>query len=334
MLSKRVLLFILIVLAVTAAIAGCKNLKESKPIIPITEYERLLVGRIDSNYVGTDNCLSACHYHDKYRRDFEASTMGAQLSSESGMPRVDCETCHGPGSQAIVGLTKDRIEEDRKKGKQTECRYETLIDIKSLPPGAKSLMCLKCHTANATFNLHEWNSGDHAISDVTCIDCHNIHKGPDLITGPREIKGMCFKCHPESRAEFSLRSHHPINENKIFCTDCHNQHGSMNDGLLREDLAKENCIKCHAEKGGPFVYEHADLNEDCMTCHRPHGSPYNALLVTQEFFLCMQCHAGHRTSSSNSTLESKGAFYTRCTDCHSSVHGSDLPSPGGGKFLR
>lgn len=334
MVFKRFIFVVLIALAIGAALAGCRNLKESEPIIPITEYERLLVGRIDANYVGTDTCLSACHYHDKYRRDFEASTMGAQLSSESGMPLVDCETCHGPGSQAIVGLTKARTEADRKNGIQTECKYDTLIDIKSLPPGAQSLMCLKCHTANATFNLHDWNSGDHAISDVTCMDCHDIHKGADLITSPRETKDMCYKCHPESRAEFSLRSRHPVNENKIFCTDCHGPHGSINDAMLRDDLVKETCIKCHADKSGPFVYEHADLIEDCMTCHVPHGSPFNAMLKTQEFFLCMQCHSGHRTSRSGSARESKAAFYTRCTDCHSAIHGSDLPSPGGGTFLR
>lgn len=331
MIFKRAVFLFIILLAV---IAGCRSLKESKPIMPIQEYERLLVGRIDANYVGTDTCLAKCHFHDKYRKDFEASTMGAQLSSGSGMPLVDCETCHGPGSLALIGLTAEKLESDRENGIQTECRYDTFIDIKKLPPGAKSLMCLKCHTANATFNLHEWNAGDHAMADVTCIDCHNIHKGSDLITSPRETKDMCFKCHPERRVEFSLRSHHPVNENKVFCTDCHNQHGSMDDGMLREDTVKETCIKCHAEKSGPFVYEHADLNDDCTICHTPHGSPYNSLLVTQETFLCMQCHSGHRTSLAGFAGESKAAFYTRCTDCHTAVHGTDLPSPGGGTFLR
>ena len=26
-----------------------------------------------------------------------------------------------------------------------------------------------------------------------------------------------------------------------------------------------------------------------------------------------------------SAVESKGAFYTNCTDCHSSIHGTDIP---------
>jgi DmsE family decaheme c-type cytochrome len=329
---KKAVLITFILLGIVVAFAGCRSLKESKPIFSIQEYELMLVGTIDANYVGTETCLSACHFHDEYRRDFEASTMGAQLSSDSGMPMVDCETCHGPGSRAIVGITKARVEEDRKKGIQTECRHDTLIDIKNLPPGANSLMCLKCHTSNATFNLHEWNAGDHALSDVTCIDCHDVHIGADLITSPRETKDMCLKCHQDMRAQFSLRSHHPVNESKVFCTDCHGPHGSMGKKLLRANSIKETCTKCHPDKQGPFLYEHADLNEDCMTCHLPHGSPYNSLLVTQETFMCLQCHSGHKAYTT-STSEARAAFYTRCTDCHATIHGTDLPSPGGGTFL-
>ena len=85
-------------LLVLMLIWGCETLKTSRPIMPIQEYEKMLVGRLDANYVGTENCLKACHTHDKKQRDLAASTMGAQLSTKSGMPLVDCETCHGPGS--------------------------------------------------------------------------------------------------------------------------------------------------------------------------------------------------------------------------------------------
>jgi len=326
---KLILLLLLAVLAALAA-AGCKSLKDSKPIMPIEEYEKLLVGRLDANYIGTGNCLSACHEHDNIRRDFEASTMGAQMSSSSGMPIVDCETCHGPGSLAVEGLTPEKVAKNAAKGIKTKCRNETFIDIKNLPPTAKSLMCLKCHTANATFNLHEWNAGTHAIEDVTCINCHNIHQGPDLITSPRDIKDMCFECHGDTRAEFSLRSHHPVMEDKVFCNNCHNPHGVVGEKLTRGGTIRETCTKCHAEFRGPYTYEHADLTEDCLECHRNHGSPNSSLLVADEPFLCMQCHSGHRTSAGTS-VEAKVTFYTRCTDCHSRIHGTDLPSPSTGR---
>jgi DmsE family decaheme c-type cytochrome len=301
------------------------------------EYERMIAGRIDANYVGTKNCLSACHFHDKIRSDFEASTMGAQLSSKSGMPIVDCESCHGPGSLAIEAITPEKVKEDNEKGIQTACKYETLIDLKNLPAPAQSLICLKCHTANATFKLHDWNAGEHSINDVSCPDCHNIHAGPDLIVRPKDTFKMCTKCHQEIQAEFSLPSHHPVPEKKIYCTDCHNPHGSESERLLILPSVKETCTQCHAEKEGPFTFEHADVMDDCRNCHSPHGSVGDNLLKLAEPFLCLQCHDGHwiRTAGAPSSEESKGAFYTRCSDCHSQIHGTDIPSPSGkGRFIQ
>ncbi|MBI5641498.1 MAG: DmsE family decaheme c-type cytochrome [Nitrospirae bacterium] len=317
-----------------ALLTGCETLKSSKPIIPLKEYEKAIAGRLDANYVGTHNCLSACHYHDRLKQDFDASTMGVQLSKKSGMPLVDCESCHGPGSLAIEGITPEKVEADARAGKQTSCDYKTLIDIKNLPSQAKSLICLKCHTANATFNLHNWNAGSHSINDVSCSDCHNVHAGADLKVKPKETAEMCDKCHQEVKAEFSLPSHHPVPEKRIFCTDCHDAHGTTAEKLLKKATLKETCTQCHAEKEGPFVFEHAENTEDCRTCHSPHGAQFNNLLNIPTPFLCLQCHAGHRTGATT-TAEARASRNTRCTDCHSTIHGTDLPSASGrGRFIQ
>lgn len=333
MVIARRILAILVLLPVL--FAGCESLKTSKPILPLREYERMIAGRLDANYIGTNNCLAACHVHDKIKRDFDASTMGAQLSGKSGMPLVNCESCHGPGSLAIEGLTPERIEADAKAGKRTACDYKTLIDLKNLPSQAKSLICLKCHTANATFNLHNWNAATHAVSDVACSDCHNVHAGYDLKVEPKNMAAMCENCHQEVKAEFSLPSHHPVPEKRVFCSDCHDAHGNVSDKLLRKSTVKETCIPCHTEKEGPFVYEHADLTDDCRACHTPHGSVNNNLLVVKVPYLCLQCHEGHGASGSGTILERREGIYARCTDCHPQIHGSDLPSPSGkGRFIQ
>src|SRR5512143_3260532 len=155
-----------IILAVLGSffVAGCAALKETKPIYLNKEYEKMIAGRLDADYVGPDNGLKACHFHDTRRRDFDLSTMGAQLSRESGLPLVNCESCHGPGSLAVEGLTPEKIQADEKARKRTECEFKTFIDLKNLPAQAKSLICLKCHAANATFNLHNWNAGAHAVA--------------------------------------------------------------------------------------------------------------------------------------------------------------------------
>jgi DmsE family decaheme c-type cytochrome len=326
-------IFLLLILLIMA-IYGCETIKSVKQIMPIKEYERMLMGRLDANYVGTDNCLSACHYHDKIRRNFDASTMGAQLSDKSHMPLVNCESCHGPGSLAIEDITPEKVAKDAEEGRQTACKNETFIDLKNLPAQAQALMCLKCHAENSQFNLHNWNAGVHAVNDVSCFNCHNVHAGPSLITGRKDVRDMCLKCHQTQAAEFSLPSHHPVMEHKVTCTDCHNPHGTANEGLLIEDTVKETCTRCHGEKEGPYTFEHADVNDECTTCHNPHGSVNNNMLKVSEPFLCLQCHTGHTTTSDAVTKKSKGAYYTRCTDCHSQIHGTDLPSTSGkGKFI-
>jgi DmsE family decaheme c-type cytochrome len=315
-------------------LVGCATLKESRPLSLNRDYEKMIAGRLDADYIGTDNCLKACHFHDKNRRDFDLSTMGAQLSRESGMPIVNCESCHGPGSLAVEGLSPEKVAKDAKAGKQTACDYTTLVDMKKLPAQAKSLICLKCHTANATFNLHNWNASTHNMADVSCSECHNIHAGHNLKVKPREMTDLCYKCHPEIRASFALPKHHPVPERKIFCTDCHDSHGGMAVKSLRKDTVKEACTNCHAEKEGPFLYDHADVNEDCRTCHVPHGSVNQYLLVQREPYLCLQCHPTHPISGSTSA-ETKQALFTRCTDCHSQIHGTDLPGQSGkGTFVR
>lgn len=329
----------LLMLVTFAFFSGCVHLKDSKPILPIREYERMIVGSLDADYVGTQNCLAACHAHDRLKLFFDASTMGAQLKKESGLPLVDCESCHGPGSLAIKGLTSALVEMNDRQGIKTTCDFKTLIDLKNLPAPAQSLICLKCHTANATFNLHNWNAGIHAVNEVSCFNCHNIHAGPDLKVTPLASGKLCFSCHQAAQAQFSLPSHHPLKEGRVFCVDCHNPHGGFADRSLVQDSVKETCVQCHPDKRGPFLYEHADVAENCLNCHSPHGSVNGKMLNAREPFLCLQCHQGHRLNQnldgSSISAERARAFYTRCTDCHSRIHGSDLPSSsGGGRFTQ
>ncbi len=318
-LVKGVLLGVLLTIPFTGGCTG--KLKEDNPIIPVREYEKMLLGKLTSDYIGNENCLKGCHTHDTLALDFKSSTMGDQLQQSShGMKIVDCESCHGPGSELmdeIVGLDVDKNRQEI-----VEAHRDNLINYSTLPAGALSLICLKCHTTNATFNIHNWNSGVHVFNGVSCSNCHPIHAGADLITPPRDVPGLCFSCHIELKAQFSLPSHHPVREAKMYCVDCHDPHGTANPGQLKEINEKETCGRCHTEKTGPFLFEHGDVTDKCSNCHSPHGSTNNNLLKLREPFLCRQCHPQH---SSDDTLAAKSMFNTRCTDCHSMIHGSDTP---------
>lgn len=308
-----------------AACSNMTDLRQSHPIKPVQEYERLMVGNMMADYIGDDNCLAKCHQHDQILSDFQHSVHGEQIASETGLPLVNCESCHGAGSLAVEHAEKEK-----------KCNTKELLPIGDFPSQAQSLICLKCHSAVSTPVLTHWNASSHANSDVSCFDCHMLHQGPSQKVPREEMAELCYGCHQEIRADYAQFSHHPVPENKMVCTDCHNPHGTTSDFDLIGMTVKETCTSCHMDKQGPFVYEHADVTNECTNCHRPHGSPNNPLLTVSQPFLCMQCHTGH-LDSHRPTLENasiKSGFYNRCTDCHSAVHGSNVPSAKGrGTFL-
>ena len=74
----------------------------------------------------------------------------------------------------------------------------------------------------------------------------------------------------------------PLREGKMECSTCHNPHGSTNVKLLRKgDSVAEMCTSCHADKRGPYLWEHAPTRDGCTTCHDPHGSSNERMLVAQ-----------------------------------------------------
>jgi DmsE family decaheme c-type cytochrome len=115
----------------------------------------------------------------------------------------------------------------------------------------------------------------------------------------------------------------PLREGKLTCTNCHNPHGSASDAMLKEASINDNCYKCHAEKRGPFLWEHPPVRENCLNCHEAHGSNLEYLLKVQRPRLCQDCHSiGH---ASQSPLVNT-AFNRSCNNCHSQIHGSNHPS--------
>jgi DmsE family decaheme c-type cytochrome len=286
----------------------------------------MIVGRLDAEYVGTNNCVSKCHRHEKIADEFKHSVHGEQIRQGTQLPLVNCESCHGPGSLAISRISEDP---DRNDAEKVKCDTSTFLDIMNLPPQAQSLICLKCHSTASIPALAHWNTSSHALNDVSCFDCHKLHKGPQQKVSHDEMAELCYGCHPEVKIENRLSSHHPLLEKKMSCVDCHNPHGSTQDKLLKGNTPKETCTRCHMDKQGPFVYEHADVTENCANCHKPHGSVNSKLLSFSLPFLCLQCHGGHML---NNTAGNKQLFVNRCTDCHSQIHGSDLPSSSNSGF--
>jgi DmsE family decaheme c-type cytochrome len=189
-------------------------------------------------------------------------------------------------------------------------------------------ICLNCHErGERTF----WRGSVHEERAVACTNCHTIMKN---VSAVNQLKtpwepNTCFQCHKDRQAQLFRSSHMPMREGKITCSNCHNPHGSPTEGLLREASINDNCYKCHAEKRGPFLFEHAPVRENCLNCHDPHGSINEFSLKMSRPRLCYECHTiGHTQAG----VGSQFSMSRSCQNCHTLIHGSN--SPAGAVFQR
>lgn len=235
--------------------------------------------------------------------------------------KTGCEACHGPGRDHAQSGNKSLI-----------------IRFTGSSPELVEQACLKCHERG--MRLY-WRGSPHESRNVTCTTCHTLHAKPvmtehlaRLQERPRETvllakqtaMEVCLGCHLKRRAQLLRSSHMPFREGQITCTDCHNPHGTATPGLLIENSVNENCYKCHAEKRGPFLWEHAPVAENCLTCHEAHGSVHRYMLRSSVPRLCQRCHIRGGHQSQPREARNRLIFNMGCTNCHSQIHGSNHPS--------
>lgn len=289
----------------------------------------LITLAVDNNIVGAfgsddydDDVCAECH--TEIAEAMHADVHGRIRAFETANGKTGCTTCHAGAAEHVdSGGDPDVI----------TAFYE-------MNAAEASGQCLSCHQ-NAS--MAHWQGSAHAELDVSCIDCHGIHPSE----GPTYVG--CESCHSDVVAQMTLPSHHPVPEGKMSCESCHDPHGTLLAGMIKGDeRANDLCLECHAEKHGPFIFEHSPVIEDCGICHVPHGSIVNNMLTESEPYVCLQCHELHfhtgavgnpetvyydtnrgiEIRNDLTTFSWKAAFATKCTQCHVSVHGSDLPSQG------
>ncbi len=270
---------------------------------------------------GADSCIK-CHDEDNEYPVFPIfKTKHAQPADpRTPFGKRQCESCHGPGG------------EHSKKIKSGEERPPILsFGHKSVtPPTERNRPCLSCHEDHGRIN---WKGSIHETNDLACASCHVIHTAKDEVMTRFGQQEVCFRCHKKERSDIFRTSTHPLRYGKINCSDCHDSHGAPGPHLLIRPSTNETCFTCHAEKRGPFLWQHAPVDEDCTLCHRSHGSSHPALLKKRSFLLCRECHSsmGHPSiapGSSTPTALSFDRFLLAkgCMNCHPQVHGSNHPS--------
>ena len=284
----------------------------------------------ESTYVGEKTCTT-CHSLENRHFSDTLHAKVFRLNPRNDKEKRVCEACHGPGSQhakkpadksLLIGFTKG---------------WGTPIET-------QNGQCMACHKGGS--QLH-WPGSIHADNKLGCADCHNPMEKNSVsgLLTKRTINDTCQSCHQQQRAEFNKRSHMPLPEGKMSCVDCHNPHGSATRPLLKAESTNVVCYACHAEKRGPFLWEHAPVRENCTNCHAVHGSNHDKLLIAARPFLCQQCHnlsVGHsatfyRADQTAAAGQIGGTTSQRvpgraCQNCHTQIHGSNHPA--GARFQR
>ena len=295
-----------------------------------------------SDYVGQDTC-AGCHADQA--KQF-AKTVHARIEVAGTKYGTGCESCHGPGkahADAQMEAAGDAV--------KVEAGKKLIYGFHGKPQD-NAARCLACHNTSRDQDLY--NRSEHKLQGVSCDQCHAAHllerttkrerveptiAQAQFFTAPRLTEEdrwlnqsllkkpqpeLCFTCHRTIQAQFALPTHHRVPEGFMKCTDCHNAHGTLQRPLLRK-TSWEACISCHAEKRGPFVFEHAAVKvEGCTICHTPHGSVSRNLLTRREDrFTCLECHVDPFAAN---VPHGRLGFQTRgeCVRCHPTIHGSNV----------
>ncbi len=275
---------------------------------------------VQAHFVGSKACATC---HAPLIAEFQKTLMGKIGHTPEGKGKFECENCHGPGSahvkagggRGVGGILSFGADDPR-------------------PVAERNAVCLSCHEKGGR---NYWAGSAHQSRGLACTNCHTIMKA---VSRKYQLKTKveaetCYQCHKIQRAQMQYSSHMPIREGKVTCSDCHNPHGTVTDKLIRASSVNNLCYKCHAEKRGPMLWEHAPVRENCLNCHNPHGSNYQYLLKVARPRLCNECHSTVHSPTAGGGLGLPNTPYMlgrACGNCHSNIHGSNKPN--GMFFLR
>ncbi len=266
------------------------------------------------------------------------------LAAAAGAQEMDCGICHDEVTANMTHQIHMRIEPFEVQGRAVGCEGchgdgEAHMEegdpalIRTFDEAGDGAACVDCH---ADIHHPGWEASTHAMEQLECTSCHTVHSE----TNPLDT---CRDCHADTYAQFELPSHHPVREGRMSCVSCHDVHAATEYQLDTHQRKNDLCYTCHQAKEGPFIFEHEPVVEDCALCHQPHGAVADNLLTANEPMLCLQCHEIHfhaglisppgETEIGGQHFENpfgeysmNRSFTTNCSHCHSSIHGTDVPS--------
>lgn len=245
----------------------------------------------DLNTAPTATCWG-CHTVNE-RGNALTTAAGWNVKSDSAYQDVQCEACHGPGTE--------HVQNPEIKSKTPLARVSMTVD------GAS---CAACHSGSHHPFADEWKTSGHAKPALTTSTCATAcHNGRTAL--------VAWGVNTTNYVERDSTSHIPTT-----CAVCHDPHGSPNTAMLRfpinnPDPDQNLCMKCHMRRGEP--------EPGRSTPHAPQGfvllgnGGYRPAGVSIDTNISLTTHA----SSANPRL---------CAGCHVNRWNITDPATGGFVF--
>lgn len=291
---------------------------------------------------GCESCHGAGSLHVDGGGDTGKINQPAKLSADQSA--AICVSCHTGGSVMEWSFSEHALADLSCSDCHTMHGDGSGSSLKARDPE----LCYGCHQeqlAKANFPSH------HPIKEgkMNCSACHNPH---GALQTEETARDLCLECHSRYQGPF-VYEHGPVEED---CNICHDPHGTVANNLLQQNEPFL-CLQCHeshfhaARVGGDsgtaskFAFDGNKLDAFKSTDPAlynlittgigtaPSGATYTAPLTPAQAD-AETAAAGYGTQTvtvpfTNAVSGADGwsrGFLTKCTVCHSVVHGSDLPS--------
>ncbi|HPF34220.1 MAG TPA: multiheme c-type cytochrome [Candidatus Krumholzibacteria bacterium] len=188
--------------------------------------------------------------------------------------------------------------------------------------------CMTCHKEKSPGLYRQWHGSQHAIHNVTCLDCHQAargdadgftHEGAFIATlvTPKD----CGKCHEKEAREVQASHHatageilesndaylaHAAGGHPVVITGCENCHG----GKVQIDPASPNMLSMKSWPNSGIGRLNPDGSKGaCSACHTRHAF---SKAQARKPEACSKCHLGPDHPQKEIYEESKhgNAYYT------------------------
>ena len=207
---------------------------------------------------GEGRVCTVCHQSDPVKQVFLTKHVSEHGSGTLAV-NEQCETCHGPSAS----------------------HSKSPVHVKSFRFGVNSdnnaadqnAVCLGCHKNEP---LDNWHGSLHKQGELSCSNCHTIHREEDPVFDDVKATSACLNCHKDKSMSQHVKGLHVIESGKVGCIDCHNPHAKLDTSL---------CVSCHrqdqrtlarqSDKAQSFHTTAAENNLSCLKCHNgvAHGVP-------------------------------------------------------------